>query len=257
MKLLTDTGWVFMRYLRGLLRSPFILVMTVVQPIFWMILFGHVFSSIGSIPGFAASSYIDYLGPGIVMMSTMMSGAYSGMGVLSDYKDGVLDRMLISPINRLAMLLGSLLQDALTLIIQAALMVGVASLLGASFSGGLLSIVQLILIAVLLGLAMGALSISLGLIVRKESSLTAAVSFATMPLLFLSGLFMPLQLVPRWVELIARFNPLNWAVEAGREVLGAQPDWSLVLQHGSYLLILFAAACLLVFAAFRQYQRSL
>lgn len=255
MKLFTDTAWVFMRYLRGLLRSPFVLIITVVQPMLWMILFGHVFSSIGSIPGFAASSYIDYLGPGIVMMSTMMAGAYSGMGVLSDYKDGVLDRMLISPISRLALLLGSLLQDALTLSFQAALMIGVAAILGASFSGGLLGIVQLILIAVLLGLAMGALSISLGLIVRNESSLTAAVSFATMPLLFLSGLFMPLQLVPHWVEVIARFNPLNWAVEAGREVLGAQPNWSLVLQHGSYLLLLFAASCLLVVGAFRHYQR--
>ncbi|PAE14622.1 multidrug ABC transporter permease, partial [Virgibacillus sp. 7505] len=91
--------------------------------------------------------------------------------------------MLISPISRLALLLGSLLQDALTLSFQAALMIGVAAILGASFSGGLLGIVQLILIAVLLGLAMGALSISLGLIVRNESSLTAAVSFATMPLL--------------------------------------------------------------------------
>ncbi|WP_010273094.1 ABC transporter permease [Paenibacillus senegalensis] len=257
MKLLTDTAWMFMRYLRGLLRSPFIVLMTIVQPIFWMILFGQVFSSMVSIPGFTASSYMDYLGPGIVMMSTMMSGAYAGMGVLSDYKDGVLDRLLISPINRLALLLGSLLQDALTLTFQAALMAGVAFLLGASFSGGLLGIVQLILIAVLLGLAMAALSISLGLFVRKESSLTAAVSFATMPLLFLSEMFMPLQLVPRWVEAVARFNPLNWAVEAGREVLAAQPDWGLVLQHGCFLLVLFLAACLLVSRAFRQYQRSM
>ena len=75
-------------------------------------------------------------------------------------------------------------------------MIGIAVLMGAHFSGGLLGITQFVIISILLGLTMGVLSTSLGLLILKESSLTAAVSFITMPLLFLSSLFIPLALVP-------------------------------------------------------------
>ncbi|AXF57500.1 ABC transporter permease [Salicibibacter kimchii] len=257
MKLITDIWWVFIRYLRSIMRSPFIILMTVVQPVLWMFLFGQVFSSMAELPGFGGNSYMDFLGPGIVMMSTMMAGAYAGMGIISDYRDGVLDRFLISPIHRSSLLLGGLLQDALTMTLQALIMIGVAMLLGTQFSGGLSGILLLILIAVVLGLVMGALSMSVGLIVRQEKSLTAAVGFTQLPLLFLSGLFMPLDLVPGWIETAAAFNPLNWAVEAGREVVGTQTDGGLAFQYGSYLLVMFIISCLLVLGAFRVYQRSL
>lgn len=257
MKFFTDTWWVFIRSLRIFLRIPFIMLMTVVQPVLWMFLFGQVFSSMAEIPGFGGESYMDFLGPGIVMMSTLMAGAYGGMGIISDYRDGVLDRFLISPIHRSAILFGGLLQDALTMALQAAIMVVVAMLLGAQFSGGLIGISLLILIAVVLGLAMGSLSTSVGLIVRKEQSLTAVVGFATLPLLFLSAMFMPLDLVPGWIETAAAFNPLNWAVEAGREVIGNKPDWRVAFQYVSYLLVMFVISCVLVLGAFRAYQRSL
>ncbi|MBU5266402.1 ABC transporter permease [Virgibacillus proomii] len=257
MKVWSDTLWIFVRSIRLYVRTPFIVLMTVIQPILWMFLFGEVFSSMADIPSFGGDSYIEFLGPGIVMMSTMMAGAYAGLGIISDYREGVLDRLLISPIHRSAIVLGGLLQESVTMVIQALLMIGAAFLLGTSFSGGIVGVIQLIIIAVLLGLAMGVLSTSLALLVLKEESLTAAVSFITMPLLFLSGMFVPLDLVPPWIEKFAAFNPLNWAVEAGREVITAQPDWDIVIRYSSYLLLMFSIACVFVLLAFRKYQKTL
>ncbi|WP_077320554.1 ABC transporter permease [Virgibacillus proomii] len=257
MKRWSDTLWIFIRSIKIYFRVPFIVLMTIIQPILWMFLFGEVFSSMADIPGFGGESYIEYLGPGIVMMSTMMAGAYAGLGIINDHREGILDRLLISPIHRSAIAMGGLLQEAATMVIQALLMIGVSALLGATFSGGLIGIIQLTIIAVLLGLGMGMLSTSLALFLLKEESLTAAVSFITMPLLFLSGMFIPLELVPDWIEKFAAINPLNWAVEAGREIITTQPDWSIVIPNSSYLLLLFIIACVLVLLAFRKYQKSL
>ncbi|KMK77496.1 ABC transporter permease [Alkalihalobacillus pseudalcaliphilus] len=255
MKFFSDSYVIFLRSLRSISRSPFVILMTIIQPVLWMVLFGQVFSSMADIPGFGGDAYMDFLGPGIVMMSTMMAGAYAGMGIISDYRDGVLDRLMISPIKRSAILWGSLLQDSLTLAFQAIMMIGIAVLMGAHFSGGLLGITQFVIISILLGLTMGVLSTSLGLLILKESSLTAAVSFITMPLLFLSSLFIPLALVPNWVATIAAFNPLHWAIEAGREVITHQTDWVIVFQNSLYLLLLLFVSFILVIAAFKRYQR--
>lgn len=257
MKLLTDTLWIFVRSLKIYIRVPFIVLMTIIQPILWMLLFSEVFSSMADIPGFGGDSYIEYLGPGIVMMSTMIAGAHAGLGIINDHREGILDRLLISPIHRSAIAMGALLQETITMAIQALLMITVAAFLGATFSGGLIGILQLTIIAVLLGLGMGMLSTTIALFVLKEESLTAAASLLTMPLIFLSGMFIPLELVPDWVETVATFNPLNWAVEAGREVITTKPDWSLVIPNSSYLIIMFIVSCALVLVAFRKYQRTL
>ncbi|API94058.1 multidrug ABC transporter permease [Virgibacillus pantothenticus] len=257
MKLLTDTLWIFVRSLKIYFRVPFIVLMTVIQPVLWMFLFGEVFSSMADIPGFGGESYIEYLGPGIVMMSTMIAGAHAGIGIINDHREGILDRLLISPIYRSAIAMGGLLQETVTMVIQALIMIGVAALLGATFSGGLIGIIQLTIIAVLLGLGMGILSTTVALFVLKEESLTAAASLITMPLIFLSGMFIPLELVPNWVENFAAFNPLNWAVEAGREVITTKPDWSVVIPNSSYLVLMFIVSCALVLLAFRKYQKTL
>ena len=82
MKVWSDT-WIFVGSIRLYVRTPFIVLMTVIQPILWMFLFGEVFSSMADIPSFGGDSYIEFLGPGIVMMSTMMAGAYAGLGLSS------------------------------------------------------------------------------------------------------------------------------------------------------------------------------
>ncbi|UUI03559.1 ABC transporter permease [Oceanobacillus jeddahense] len=255
MNVIMDSWYMMRRNLSHIVRSPFIIAINLVQPILWMLLFSTVFANIVHMPGFAASSYIDFLSPGIVVMSTLMAGSYAGMGIIADYKQGVLNRFLVTPVHRSFIIIGSLVQNVVTLVIQSFMMIGIALIMGARFEGGISGIALLILCSVLLGIAFGALSIALAITIRKEEGLTSAVAFSTMPLLFMSGLFMPLQFVPGWMQIVASLNPVNWAIEAGRGALTANNDGN-ILFYIAYLLIFAIIAIYLAVYAFKRYQRS-
>ena len=115
---------------------------------------------------------------------------------------------------------------------------------------------MLILASVLLAFAFASLSNALALVLRQRESVIGVNQFMVLPLTFLSAAFMPLSLAPDWIESFARFNPANWAVEAGREALLANGDGALI---GSRLLALAVVAALcgwMATGAFRTYQRS-
>ncbi len=92
--------------------------------------------------------------------------------------------------------------------------------------------------------------------IAERESVIGFSSFLVLPLSFLSAAFMPLNLVPDWIATVARFNPVNWAVEAGRAVVAANPDWSFILPRMGGLAAVTLAAMWLAIRAFRSYQRS-
>src|SRR5215218_8571417 len=99
-----DTWYLFVRLLRATVRMPVFVIIWIVQPILWVLLFGQLFRSVTTIPGFGASSYVQFLAPGISIMTALFGAAYSGMGLLVDIDRGVLDRMLATPVSRGALL---------------------------------------------------------------------------------------------------------------------------------------------------------
>jgi ABC-2 type transport system permease protein len=245
-----------LRWIRALLRQPWFVAITLVQPVIWLLLFGALFKKVVEIPGFGGGSYITYLTPGIVVMTALFSSGWNGMGMINDLEQGVVDRFLVSPAPRLPLILGPLMQAAINITIQSLIIVGLALIVGASFPGGVLGVIALIVCALILGTAMGALSNGVALLARKEETLIGAMNFIVLPLTFLSSAFMKQNLAPQWIQDVAKFNPVNWAVEAGREALGSSPDWGYVLARAG--LLAGVAALLLWFAvrAFRTYQRS-
>ncbi|MGH2852882.1 MAG: ABC transporter permease [Solirubrobacteraceae bacterium] len=245
------------RKLRTLVRQPWYLAITLVQPVIWLLLFGALFKKIVDIPGFKGGSYIDFLTPGIVVMTALFSSGWSGMGMLNDLERGVLDRFLVSPVRRWPLIAGPLIQLSIVVVIQSAIIVALGLLVGASFPGGVLGVLVLIVVSVLLGACLGGISNGLALLARKEETLIAAVNFIVLPLTFLSATFMQENLIPAWIREVARFNPVNWAVAAGRSALSANPDWGLVLSRGGYLLALTLLCGWFATRAFRSYQRSI
>lgn len=245
------------RYTRFLLRQPWYLLTTLMQPLIWLLLFGSLFRSVVEIPGFATSgSYLDYLVPGIIVMAALMSSGWSGMGIIDDIERGLLDRYLVAPTHRSSMILGRISYDGLSIVIQALIMGGLAWLLGAAFAGGPLGYAVLVACAVLLAFAFASLSDALGLVLRQRESVIGINVMVTLPLTFLSAAFMPLDLAPDWIATVARFNPVNWAIEAGREALIATPDWAFILPRVGGLAILALACIALATRAFGAYQRS-
>jgi ABC-2 type transport system permease protein len=108
----------------------------------------------------------------------------------------------------------------------------------------------------LLGTAFASLSNALALVLRKQESVIAANVTLVLPLTFLSSTFLPVNLMPQWMQDFAKFNPVNWAVEAGRQTLSSSIDWSLVSMHLAELLVLALVCAWLSTRAFRAYQRS-
>src|ERR1700743_589983 len=117
---LRQTWQVYLRSLRVLMRQPAFLLITLIQPIVWLLLFGALFKAVADIPGFHGS-YINFLTPGVVIMLAVFSAGWSGMGAVEDIQSGVMDRMLSSPVWRGALNAGAAIYSAFTMMVQALL----------------------------------------------------------------------------------------------------------------------------------------
>jgi len=236
---------VSLRYFRVLARQPAFLLITIVQPLIWLLLFGALFKAVTEIPGFGGDGdYLDYLTPGIVVMLAVSSAGWTGMGFIEDINSGVMDRMLVTPAWRGAFNLGSIAQCVVSVVLQTLLIIGLALLMGAEVA----HVGVLLLVAALLAAAFASLSNGLGVLMRQRESLIGAVSLLLLPLTFLSSALMQLSLAPGWIGTVAKFNPVDWAAVAARD-----PDLLRIgLLAGLTLLSAWFAT-----RAFAVYQRSL
>jgi ABC-2 type transport system permease protein len=254
MTALSDAWALTVRDLLRLWRQPWFIAITLVQPVIWLLLFGELFENVVNIPGFEGGDYKQYLVPGVLVMTAFFSSGWNGMSTIEDLERGVTDRLLVTPARRWPLIVGRLGQNAVQAFIQSLVIVAMALAIGVTFDGGVLGVAALILLAVLLGTGFAALSNALALVARQEESLIGAVTFLQLPLTFLSTAFMQEDLIPGWMATLADYNPLNWAIVAGREAVQSGTDWGTVLGYTG-LLIAFAFACtVLATRAFRAYQ---
>ena len=254
--LVADGAHFTARGVRALVRQPYFLVITLVQPVIWLLLFGQLFTRVADIPGFSTGSYIAFLTPGIVVMTALFSSGWAGMGFIIDMERGVLNRFLVTPAPRGSLIAGNLGYLALISAVQSLIIISLGLLAGARFPGGPASLLALVACAILLAAAFGSFSNALALLLRKQESVIAVANLLVLPLSFLSSTLMPENLLPGWMHDVARFNPVDWAVTAGREALQPDVDWGLVLSHAGWLVLLALGCGWLSTRAFRSYQRS-
>jgi ABC-2 type transport system permease protein len=247
---------VTLRYLRAFVRQPAWVVISLIQPLIWLLLFGALFKRVADIPGFGESSYVEFLTPGVVVMIAVLSAGWIGMGFIEDIHRGVMDRFLVSPIWRGALNVGSVVQAVLSVAVQGLIVVGLALLVGAHYNG-VGGVAVLIAAAGLLAAIIGSLSNGVAVLTRQRETLIGIVSLVTLPLTFLSSALMQESLQPDWVSWVAKFNPVEWAVEAGRSAATQDPDWALIGSRIGLLTLLLVASATFATRAFRAYQRSI
>ena len=254
---LTRQSWALLtgRYLRQLYRQPAVIGITLTQPVIWLLLFGALFKKVAEIPGFGGGNYITYLTPGVVIMTALFSSSWSGMSFIEDMDTGVMDRFLTAPVSRGALIVSSLAYQAVTTVVQSAMIIAIGWGIGAGFPGGAGGIAVLIAVSVLIALAMAGLSDGLALLVPQRETLIAASTTLVLPLTFLSGAFLSLAIVPGWIAGIARFNPVNWAASAGRGAIAAHPPWGTVASYASFLAVALVVTAALSTRAFRLAQK--
>jgi ABC-2 type transport system permease protein len=257
--LLRHSAFLTVRAIRSLLRQPAYAAMTLVQPIIWLLLFGQLFRSVVEIPGFTAASgsYLEFITPGVIVMTALFSSGWAGTVYIEDMNRGVMDRLLASPVRRGAMMIGTLAYQSVTTVVQTLVVVAIALVAGARFTGGVVGVLVTLLAAVLISTIVASLSNALALLLRQQEALIGISQFLVLPLQFVSSAVMDTSLAPGWLQAAARYNPVDWAVVAAREALQSGTDWAAV---GTRLGLLGALALVMAWLAtraFGAYQRSL
>jgi ABC-2 type transport system permease protein len=250
------TIWMTGRQLKAIARQPAYVVIMLIQPVIWLFLFGSLFRKVVELPGFGSASYLDYLVPGVVIMSALSASMWSGMTVLEEIDRGIMDRFLVLPLHRSAIINASAVLQASITAVQSIIIVLLGWAGGAHYAGGIAGLLVLIAASVLVAIVFSAFSNTVGMLARQRETIIGINSFLLLPLTFLSTAFMAEALMPHWMRVVANCNPVNWALEAGRSAMSANPDWSRVALQGGGLAVLAIAVTALSVLMFRVYQKS-
>jgi len=219
MTLLRDTWLQFQRASWLTLHNPVWVVVGLTQPILYLVLFGPLLKSLAG-PGMSGASAFNLFVPGLIIQLGLFGAAFVGFGLIEEMREGVIERMRVTPTSRLSMLLGRSLRDVAILAAQAVLLVLVAIPFGLTVSiEGLVVVLGLL---TLMGLLMASISYALALKLRSEDALAPLLMTVTLPLLLLSGVLLPLSLAPDWLKTLASVNPLSHAVDAARALFNGQ-----------------------------------
>lgn len=246
MRVLHDTGVVFMRSVRPLVRQPLVIVLGTAQPMLFLLLFGPLLGGFGG----AGDSW-QWFVPGLVIQMALFGCAYAGYVLMPEIRTGVLERLRVTPVSRVALLLGRVLRDVAVLLIQCVILLAVSAAFG--FRANLGEILLVLLVGVLAGTAIAATSHTLALKVRHEYVFGPLLGGTVMPVLLLSGALLPMDQGPEWLYWLSRVNPLSYAVDAVRAVvLGKVASGTVV--YGALLTVAVAVSCL--FWGVRTFRRE-
>jgi ABC-2 type transport system permease protein len=211
----SDTRAVFLREISLVLRDPFSVVFSLVQPLVFLALFGPLLAGSVDPAVLGGASPLQWFLPGVIVMICLFGTSAVGSNLLFEITLGSYERVLASPLRRSAILVGRSLKELAPLVVQALLIVVVSIPFGFRLHP-LHVLVGLLLLGVF-GVGMGAFSNALAIASRKREWMFWLVQQSLLfPLLILSGMMLPLEAGPRWMQVLGRFNPLTWIVDAER-----------------------------------------
>ena len=213
MRLLSDVWVMVRRNARRHVRVPSQLAYSTALPVMWVLLFVYVFGGAMHVPG---TKYVDFLLPGVLVLSVAFGMANTALGLSDDLAGGVLDRFRSQPVARSALLLGRAVFDAIRNASALVIAIAVGYAVGFRIHNGWANALAAFGLTVLLGFALSWIGVLIGLSTRDpEAAQTASVLIA-IPAMFASSTFVPVQSMPGWLQAIASRSPVTQAVDAAR-----------------------------------------
>ncbi|MPZ27355.1 MAG: ABC transporter permease [Micromonosporaceae bacterium] len=256
MKLLRDTWLIFQRQAVLQLRQPVWIFVGIFQPVMYLLLFAPLLKPALEGPlGLTTNAEVyRVFVPGMLVLIAIFGGLFQGFGLIAELRAGVIERSRVTPISRLALLLGRSLRDAMTLVVQAVIITVLALFFGLRTNLGdvLLAYLMLALIA----LMTSAVSYGVALKVRSEDALAPLMNTVAQPVFLLSGILLPISVeygAPGWLVNVAKVNPFSWAVDGVRALFAGDIGDPKVWQS---LVITGALAALAVVWAARSFART-
>lgn len=228
------------------------LVFSVAQPAIWLVFFGTGIGRAVDKNVIGTSDYTGFTLPGIVAFTVVGGGVAAAMPLMWDKESGYLDKLMSMPISRSSIIVSRFVYQFVLASAQVLALVVVAIIGGVSFEAGPGAILVIIATAGLLSLAVTASFSALAYWVPGHGTFFAITGFITMPLLFISNAFVPLEALPRWMEITARLNPLTYAIEAMRIPIVEGWDADILVA----LVVLLAAGLVCLALGARQFNKQ-
>jgi ABC-2 type transport system permease protein len=191
------------------------IISSLMFPLMFLVVFGAGFSRIvGGLAG--GVDFIHFVYPGIVAMTVLTSSLLSGTSVVVDREHGFLKEVLVAPLSRVGIILGKALGGSLTSLSQGIVMLAIAPMIGLSITP--LLIVKLLPTLLILSLSLSGLGILMATRMHSQQGFQFLMQLIVFPLMFLAGVFFPVDGVPVWLQVVAKVNPLTYGVDAIRQI---------------------------------------
>ncbi len=251
MKLARDTWLVFGRYFGIFIHNPVWVALGVLQPCLYLILFAPLLNPIASMRGFPPGGAYNVFVPGLLVQLGMFGAAGVGFSLISELRQGVIERLRVTPVSRVSLLLGRSLRDMFSIVLQSLILILIALPFGLSINP--VGVVLVLALIGLIGLLTASIGYAVALAVKSEDSYAPIVFTSTLPILLLSGVLLPMSIAPQWLQTIAHINPLLYAVDAARSIfLGNLSDPS--VPKGVVILAILSGIAVVIGA--RQFGRA-
>jgi ABC-2 type transport system permease protein len=216
----SDTYTIFWREMKRYRKSRSGVLIRLIQPAVWIIVIGNTFA--GTQPliqsvGFSGE-YIEFMTPGVIILTAIFTSIFGGVNTLWDRRYGFMNKALTSPISRSSIALGKMLAISLIAALQASLILGIAIAIGVSFPN-LLLIAPIMAIVILFSLGFSGISVIVAATAKSQETFWGIINFLGMPLFMLSPALFPLELLPEWLAIAAKFNPVTYTVLLVRGIM--------------------------------------
>ncbi|MFI5519886.1 ABC transporter permease [Streptomyces platensis] len=246
--LAADTRLIFGRSLRETMRAKISLVVGVLMPLLMLFFFGPLLTHV---PLGTGGDAWQTLVPGLLVQLGLFSAAFAGFSILIEKQNGVIERLQVTPVSRLALLLGRVLCDVVKLLGQSLLLVLAGVTMG--LRAPVLGILIAFLFVAVLTVALASLSYALAMRLESPDGFAPVINTVNLPVMLLSGILLPMALAPRWLDVISRFVPLRYLVEAVRAAFLGQYG-STAMIRGALMAAALAAVSL--FLGARVFRKS-
>ncbi len=232
--------------IRKLKHDPTELITRAVQPALWLLVFGEVFTRIRAIPT-GSVSYIEFMTPGILAQSVLFVSIFYGIAIIWERDLGIVHKFLATPTPRGALVLGKALSAGVRSLAQALFIYILAVLLSVKMNWNPLALLGMLVIVVLGAAFFATFSLIIACLVKTRERFMGIGQVMTMPLFFASNAIYPINIMPGWLQVISRVNPLTYEVDALRGLMLASGQ--MTNSFGFDFLVLIVATTILVFIA--------
>ncbi len=210
-----ETNIFFVRKLKESIRQIAWVISGLMTPLLYILLFSPLLKKLTQ-PAMSTAEVLDMFVPGILVLLAFGSGMGAGWLMVFDLNSGIIERLRVTPASGFAMLMGSVLKDVVAFLVPAIIVLAISGLFGYElhFTG---IVLQLLLLSILT-MMVSAWSGSIGLLLQDVGGVAAVVTSLQLPLTLLAGILLPISFGPKWLQVLAHFNPLYYGVEASKKL---------------------------------------